>query len=403
MPLPPEEIGRRIKEVRIEVGFSPAQLAAILGVQPIVIEQLESGILSPVPGDYILILAQALKTDFRYFISRSLDDVETGIKKLFRALAAPNPKDFLALRRFMSFAAAEHDLEILLGCPKPSPPPVYRFEKNILHKDQGKQAAQAERKRLGLGNEPISNIFDLMRRQGIGLMRQRLEDGNLSGVTLLHPRAGVCALINYDDDLFRQFFSAAHEYCHVLFERGVLDRESCIVSYYNNRELGRRDSTQTPQSERESHWIELRANNFASEFLLPLSALDRYPKPQTTDDVAELTLRIGRDYRINTVTVAIRLKDKGWISQKTLESFKKVMPKRIPRSEKRDPEVPLGLTQQQYERRQVATEYGTSSYYLELLRRAVSSNLITMGRFTEMLDMTPRQAASFAVETGIAL
>lgn len=403
MPLPPEEIGRRIKEVREEIGVSRTQLASVLGVQPSVVEHLEAGILSPIPGDYILLIAQAFRTDFRYFISRSIDDVEAGVKRLFRALAAPNHQDFLSLRRFMLFSTAENDLESLLGIKKPAPPPTYQYSRDVLYRDQGKQAAQAERKRLGLGNAPIPNIFDLMRHQGIGLMRQRLKDSNLSGVTLLHPRVGVCALVNYDDDLFRQFFSAAHEYCHVLFERRTITRDGCIVSYHEDKNRKSNRGGRPIDSEREKQLVETRANAFASEFLLPLSALDHYPKPSTVDDVANLTLRIGRDYYVNTVTVAIRLKDKGWISQKTLESFKNVMPKRIPRDEKRDPEIPLNLTQQQYDRRQLATEHGLSTYYLELLRRAVSSNLITMGRFAEMLDMTPHQAATFVMETGLAL
>lgn len=49
----------------------------------------------------------------------------------------------------------------------------------------------------------------------------------------------------------------------------------------------------------------------------------------------------------------------------------------------------------QIERRVTATKQGISAYYLELLRRALRENVITFGRFAEMLDMTPDQARDF--------
>lgn len=387
MPLPHEEIGRRIHHVRKEIGISDQEMAVALGVGIEVVRRLEEGTLQPIPGDYILIIAQLLKTDFRYFISRDYDDVEEGVRKLFRALADPKPSDLRALRRFILFSACESELEFLLEIKKPPLPPAFPTRRNVLHKEQGRMAALDERKRLGLGNAPILDIFDLIRSQGIGLTRQRMEDGNLSGTTILHPRAGPYILINYDDDLYRQFFSAAHEYCHVLFDREALKSKGCVVSYRQAM----------------SEWLEVRANNFASEFLLPLSALERYSKPKSPDDVLDLVMQIGRDYRVNTQTVAIRLKEKQWISQRTVESFLKVRPRTIPLREKRDPEIPNNLTSQQAQRRQVAAEHGVSAYYLELLRRAVTRDLISRLRFAEMLDMAPQEASIFVAETGLAL
>ncbi|HEX8699341.1 MAG TPA: ImmA/IrrE family metallo-endopeptidase [Myxococcaceae bacterium] len=389
VPLPLKEIGKRIRQVRQEVGISTESLAQFVGVSPQEIDQIEAGKLEQLPGDYVLIIAQALNTDFRTFISTEHDDVNEETRRLFRALAEPKPSDLLALRRLIAYATYESELETLLSIKKPALPPAYpnATNRSSLHKDQGRLAAHSERKRLGLGNAPISNIFQIIRDQGIGLARQRLEDSNLSGVTILHPRAGTFIFVNFEDDLFRQFFSAAHEYSHVLFDRIQLKNEGCVVSYrYNKKEL-----------------LELRANSFASEFLLPSSALEQYQRPRSATEVVTLTEKIGRDYKVNTQTVAIRLKDLGMISQRTLDSFINERPVVIPKKEKQDPEIPTSLTQQQAARRRAILESGASAYFLELLRSALIQHQITPGRFAEMLSMSPEQAHQLIGEAGLAL
>ncbi len=115
MSLANDEIGRRIRTVREELGLSLRDLASACGTTDAIFGRLEAGELDPVPGDYILIAARLLKTDFRYFISDMLDDVEREARKLFRAMNQPTPKDLLALRRFMLFCMAEKELEDLLN------------------------------------------------------------------------------------------------------------------------------------------------------------------------------------------------------------------------------------------------------------------------------------------------
>ena len=316
MALAKDEIGRRIRAVREELGMSVKELALACGTTDEIFSRLEAGTLDPIPGDYILIAARLLKTDFRYFISDALDDVEEETHRLFRAMEEPRPSDLHALRRFMLFCMAEHELETLLDGARKLLPPEYPrpgpAEK--LAKDQGKRAAREERSRLGLGTVPIPNVFALLRQENVRLFRHRMEDANLSGVTIAHPRAGVCVLVNYDEDLYRQFFSAAHEYAHVLFDRSKINSEGCVVSYrFSKNQL-----------------VELRANAFAAEFLLPEKAMSRYPKPKSIDQVADRIGDIAREYRVNTETVAIRMKEVGWISDKTLKILPRAKASRHP-------------------------------------------------------------------------
>jgi transcriptional regulator with XRE-family HTH domain len=223
MALSHDEIGRRINRVREELGIPIEALAEACGAAPSTIASLEAGTLDPVPGDYILIASRVLKTDFRCFVSNVLNDVEENTHQVFRSLTEPQPSDLFAIRRFMMFCMAEQELETLLELQRPSLPPGYPRPGSTehLHKDQGRRAAIQERDRLVLGNQPLANVFDILRRQGVRLFRHRLEDAQLSGVTVSHPKAGVCVLVNCEDDLYRQFFSAAHEYGHVLFDARI--------------------------------------------------------------------------------------------------------------------------------------------------------------------------------------
>jgi Zn-dependent peptidase ImmA (M78 family)/transcriptional regulator with XRE-family HTH domain len=389
MALPPQEIGNRLRAVREQVGVSIEELASACGVTSADFSRLESGTLDPIPGDYILIAARMLKTDFRYFISDVLDELEKETRQVFRALAAPTPADLLAIRRFMLFCMAEMELEQLLGASRPNLPPSYPLpgSTEYLHRDQGKRAAILERQRLLLGNLPITNLFEVIRSQGVRLSRHALQDANLSGVTVAHPHAGVSVLVNYEEDLYRQFFSAAHEYGHVLFDRTEISRDGCVVSYrYSKSDL-----------------IEIRANAFAAEFLLPGAALSKYTKPRDLDELKSTIAQVARDYRVNAYAAAIRMKEAGWITDKTLTSFRKAMPVVIARKDKRDPDVPANLSPSQADRYAAAAKRGINAYFLDLLRRGLTEDAITFGRFAEMLDMTAEEAREFVQASGMAI
>lgn len=389
MAFAPDEIGRRIRAIREQLGVAVNELAAACGCDTQKFQSLEAGTLDPVPGDYVLIAARLLKTDFRYFISDSLDDVENETRQVFRALDAPKPADLVAIRRFMLFCMAEQELEALLGCTRPALPPRYPLPSSIerLHKDQGKRAAIQERERLLLGNQPIKNIFALLRKQGVRLCRHALEDARLSGVTVAHPKAEVCVLVNYDEDLYRQFFSAAHEYAHVLFDRDQISAHGCVISYRFSK----------------SELVEIRANAFAAEFLLPTAAFSKYTRPRNLDELQDVIGVIARNYRVNAVTVAIRTKELGWIKEKTLTSFQRVKPVVIHCHEKTDPDIPAELTAAQTARFEMAIQHGINSYFLELLRRGLTEDIITFGRFAEMLDMTVESARDFVQAVGMAI
>ena len=73
--------------------------------------------------------------------------------------------------------------------------------------------ALEERRRLGLGNAPASNIAELISSQGIWVAASHLSEG-VSGLFLNHASVGFAILINNAHVPVRRRFSYAHEYGH---------------------------------------------------------------------------------------------------------------------------------------------------------------------------------------------
>lgn len=381
--LSPKEIGSRIARKRAEVGLSPIDLGKSIGVSTADVQRLEAGILDPVPGDWILLAARVLKVDYRYLISTTLDREEEATRRVYRALRNPTPRDEYALRRFFSFASDESDFREMMSRPLPSLPPKYRLPAHGNYKRHGHEVAEAERQRLKQGTAPIRNPFDLLRSHGVLLFRQQLSDSALAGITAMHPRIGVCTLVNYDDDLYRQFFSAAHEYAHVLMDRDEVESTGYVVSYHDDRKS----------------LIEVRANAFASALLLPRNMLRSISIADTDDDLRSELLKIGRRYRVNTQVVLYSLQDIGKLTKDRTSRLASDYP-RIPRAEKLDPDLPPSLTDSQVSRRLSAIRHGLDMRYVEVVRSALVEHIITLGRAAEALDVPVAQVESFLAELG---
>lgn len=383
-----EEIGARIARKREEAGIARSALANALGTTVTEVERLERGEVDPLPGDWVLLAARALRIDYLYFVTTDLDNDQDTARRVYRALDNPTPQDEFDLRRFFFFACDEYDIRSMLSRPLPNPPPTYASPRRVDNRRHAWETAKKERARLSLGLSPVENPFELLRRQGVTLFRQRLRDSALSGITIMHPRIGPCVLINYDDDLYRQFFSAMHEYAHILFDREKATAEQCIVSYTGK---GR---TRDP--------VEVRANAFASAFLLPREALKGAPRANSEPEMRKFIRDLAEQYKINTEVVVYALKDVGIFNQEQVDYWKDNRPKIAP-SQKHDPDIPHSLTERQRERRQAAIEHGLDTRYLQMVRDGLVENAISMGRAAEALDVPMAHVREFLAEVGVAL
>jgi hypothetical protein len=154
--------------------------------------------------------------------------------------------------------------------------PIAPFEfipRGNYFKGQGAEAADALRRHFGYEpNSVPSNVYGDFRKLGFHVFRRRLTNSNISGLTIRHPAAGTCILVNYDEDVYRQRFTASHEAAH-----GVLDLDQDVVV-----------SFATPSTR--DHLVEVRANTFAARYVLPPSVVHGIPVKK--DDQNERNCRI---------------------------------------------------------------------------------------------------------------
>lgn len=381
MRLSSVEIGFRIARLRQEIKVSRDAFATSLGLTLDDLDRIETGTYGEPLGDIILIASKQLSVDFRYLISDDIDKEEESTRTLYRALEQKSSDDIRAVRRFIRLAEAEWELEKLLVIePRALPPPRNRTKG--LHKEFGAFAAREERKRLKLEPGPIENIFNVLRSSGVRVCRQPLRDSSLSGLTVLNPRFGAAVLINFDEDLYRQFFSAAHEFGHVVMDRQTLVEQQYILSYsrYSSGEL-----------------LEIQANAFAAEFLLPLEDVKSRGN-EIQRDPSSTIRRLAEEYRVNIRTASIQVKKAGLVAGQGAKGGPV-----LKRFDKVDPELSLDLSDRQRARRLQVLKTGISSSMLELLRRAVVEDKISLGRFAEILDKAPTEAKQFAADIGLAI
>ena len=253
----------KLSRYSLQFDISAVELAENTGIP---VERLSHMLEQKVvpTGDEILILADFFKCDYNFFISNEKLAPFEQTEALFRKHAAfLNKDDKWAIQEFLFLCECEEFL--LESMPEKRGKPFYPKKEGDFYKGHGRDAAVSLRGHLQYRpNQISSDVFRDFQRIGIHLFRRRLEQSAISGLFIRHPSAGPCVLVNYDEDIFRQRFTAAHEAGHALLD----DADQFIVSFVN---WGK------------SNLSEIRANTFASNFLLPPESLNLIPNPREWD------------------------------------------------------------------------------------------------------------------------
>ena len=120
---------------------------------------------------------------------------------------------------------------------------------------QGYRASEDERRRLALGEGPIRFIDELVTSMGVRTARARLPRG-VNLVFVNSPEIGCLAVVDEDASVGRRRLTYAHAMAHALFDRHLPWRVCSTGAEMDFREV--------------------RANAFASGFLLPEHGVRRY-------------------------------------------------------------------------------------------------------------------------------
>lgn len=320
-------------------------------------------------GDEILILADYFKCDFKFFISNEQLAPFEQTEELFRRHGNELSKeDRWSIQEFLFLCECQDFL--LKEFSDTRAIKSFEFQKvGTFHKQQGIDAAGSLRSFFAYQNHALPlDVFDDFRRIGIHIFRRKLGQSAISGIYIRHPVAGHCVLINYDEDIYRQRFSVAHEAAHA-----ILDDSEISVSKAG------------PLIKTGGRWTleqlsEIRANSFASAYLVPEVFLKNIPNATTWHNAK--IIEYSKKMHINPEVLSIGLHSAGLISVSEKNAYSAL---KVPQKEKIDIEIPDSLSPKGKERKIGLLQRGLSDSYVTLCFTAYREGKVSLGRLSEML------------------
>lgn len=248
-----QTLASRLKNARIAANLTQEQVAKSLELPRTAIVQLEAGNRAVSTLELAKLAALFGRPIASFFGETPAGDEEDVLVSLFRAaeLVQQDVPWQTEVSRYLAICRAGVELEQQLDRPPHLGPPTYELPQPRRTMEAVEQAgivAEQERRRIGLGHNPILDMSDLINSQNVWASGAKLPD-DMSGLFLRHSSIGLCILVNFDHARARKRFSYAHEYAHALLDR----QNAATVSLERKRsDLG-----------------EVRANAFAAAFLLP--------------------------------------------------------------------------------------------------------------------------------------
>ncbi|KAF1723222.1 DNA-binding protein [Pseudoxanthomonas wuyuanensis] len=354
-----QALGEKFSKYRAQLMQTLEEVATATGIEIARLRSIEEGLQEPT-GDEVLILADHYRCDFKYFISNEQSAPFEQTEILYRAHGREFSKqDRASIQEFLYLCETEELLTQELGR---APQPFTFSPTGNYFKGHGETAAAAFRKAMGHGDRQVPrDIYDEFRSAGLHVFRRKLGNSAISGLFIMHPVAGKCALVNYSEDIYRQRFSAAHEMAHAIFDSG----SGPSVSYFK------------PQ---DSDMLEVRANRFASCYLMPPEVLRRFTAVATWSETE--AQHWANELRVSCDALGIALKEAGVVDAEVSERIRRF---RVPREAKLEPELPAALNDMQCARKAELLERGLSDHYVGLCFDGYREGVISLGRLAEAL------------------
>ncbi len=354
-------VGEKIRRYREQLQLSLGELSQSTGLPIDRLAQFEAGEKEPT-GDEILILADFFKCDYKFFISNERLAPFEQTDELYRRFGTEFSKeDRRNIQEFLFLCECEEFLvtELALG---QSRQPFQFVKKGEYFKAHGVEAAAKLRQHLGYRpNEIGMNVYDDLRKIGVHVFRRRLGNSGISGLYIRHPTAGKCVMVNYGEDIYRQRFTTAHEGAHTILD----DEEDVVVSLVRWKK---------------GDLVEIRANTFASRFLMPPEFLRAIPESKRWSE--EKAIDWAKRLKVNVEALAYALRDEELIDDALMERLKVV---RIPVDAKVDPELPAGLPKKILEQKHQLLALGLSDHYVGLCFDAYARGIVSRGRLSECM------------------
>jgi Zn-dependent peptidase ImmA (M78 family)/transcriptional regulator with XRE-family HTH domain len=300
MSVDPREVGRRLQEWRRAKRETQQTIAERLETSRSNVAAIEAG-QRRVSAQQIADLARAYRLSVSSLVRPGPEPARLSAQFRLPVDARPEDREALdaAVAQLEQLVERYLRLEVLVSAAlrplAPAPPYEVSLTKNA--RADGEQVAEAERRRLGLGDGPVDELRDLLERE-LGIRAFSLElPGGIAGLFGVSATAGPAVAINTAHPAPRQRWTLSHEYAHFLLHR---DRaEITKLSGYQR----------VPEFERF-------AEAFAGAFLMPRSGLERRLRHLVAGDrdivIADLLVLAG-EFGVSPQALFLRLEDLGLI------------------------------------------------------------------------------------------
>jgi Zn-dependent peptidase ImmA (M78 family)/DNA-binding XRE family transcriptional regulator len=289
----------QLSKARESLGLGRKEVAETLRIDEKKLEEWERGVSEP-PLEALWDLAELYQRSTDYFL-RTLPALPERLNfrlKHHRVLKDLPHAVRKVIVRFEELCRAEFELEEAL-----------QRKREILIKRSScecapEELAERERRRLGLGENPIRDVRNLIASQGVRVFVLPIPDVSpieLSGISWWHEEYGPCMLINGRNNAGRRSFTIAHEYVHLLCN------DSPTACAY---------MLEIPE--------ERFANRFATVFLMPARAMrDLFLKiigPPGSLPTDQALGRLARHFGVSLEAAGRRLEELGLIPEGTTDS-----------------------------------------------------------------------------------
>jgi Zn-dependent peptidase ImmA (M78 family)/transcriptional regulator with XRE-family HTH domain len=355
-----QSIGARARLARDQAGLRQEDVAARLGIPRPSVAEYEAG-RRDLSSVELAALADLFAKPLQWFLS-SNDSAAASAwdPERFRLRGGSlSLHDRRALLEFSKRCSDYASLELALGVSSNAAAPRYKTRAGR-YIDQGLAVALEERRRLGLGDEPVLDVVGLLERQGVRVLDWAMPAGSdISGALFTPVEFGPCVLLNENDLWTRRQFTAAHEYAHLLLDWEGDGSEVCFAS--------------------SGDLVEKRANAFAAEFLSPSEGVRTFLEGLGSTKgrviMAEDVLALSHFFHVSYQAAVWRLFNLRFVTEADRDRLLSEQPLKLARR--------LGYPE---------PETGpTTSRFEALAVRAWRTGKITRGKLAELLGM-PKSA-----------
>lgn len=308
--LDPRILGRRIAEARKARGKTQEEVAAFLGCSRPTYIAIEKGE-RPAKSDEILKLAPFLGRQVNDLVrpTEPVVDLQPHLRAVAEKMKGTDEAALqAAIADLQQLAEDYRDLERMMNAPlRFNFPPEVSLDSRIDAAQLAEGVAVQERRRLGLGDQPVIYLRSTLEWDvGLRIFYSNELPSAVAGMYAYTADLGCCILINRKHPAERRRVSMLHEYGHL-----IVDRYKPGIDYLSM--AGRK-----PANERF-------AEAFALGFLMPTSSVRQrfHDIVTTTQDfqVADLR-RMSHFYFVSVEAMARRLEELGLIPKGSWEFLK---------------------------------------------------------------------------------